>query len=116
MPAEEIFDSCVRTRGDLAGVFEYDGEAGFFYLYETERGHGEKVLDSIHIFSGQPDLAEHDVSVRWDLAEEKVGLFIRDVLWAVFDGAKRAKYGGRYETGAKQSLPSAATIGFGAAS
>ncbi len=41
MTTEEIFDSCVREKGDLAGVFEYDGEAGYFYLYETKRGQGE---------------------------------------------------------------------------
>jgi hypothetical protein len=116
MSTEEIFDSCVRTTGDLAGVFEYDGETGYFYLYKTERAHGEKVLESIHVLSGQPDFTEVDISVRWDLDEQKVGLFIRDALWAVFDGTRRLKYGGGYEAGAKPSLPAEAMIGFVAAS
>ena len=113
MATDEIFDSCVRTAGDRAGVFEYDGQTGYFYLYETAKHHGEKVVDSIHVLSGEPDFAETDVSVRWDCDEEKVGLFIRQTLWAVFDIARRAKYGGGYKAGAKPPLPSQATIGFG---
>ncbi len=112
MTAEEIFDSCVREKGDLAGVFEYDGEAGYFYLYETKRGQGEKIVDKLHILSGQPDFTEADVSVRWDSREERVGLFIRNVLWAVFDGLQRLKYGGGYKTGIQPSLPESATVGF----
>lgn len=31
MTNEEMFDSSTRSKGDLAGVFEYDGETGYFY-------------------------------------------------------------------------------------
>jgi len=112
MEANEIFDSCTRSVGDLAGVFEYDGETGYFYLYETKRGEGQRVIDSIHIISGDLDFGEGDLSIRWDRDEQKVGLFIRDVLWAVFDGRRRAKYGGGYRGGATPSLPSEAKLGF----
>lgn len=111
-----MFESCVRTAGDLAGVFEYDSGTAYFYLYETRSERGKKVLDSIHILSGQGDFAEADVSVRWDQREEKVGLFIRDVLWAAFDGVRRAKYGGGYQAGTTPSLPAEARSGFGAGS
>jgi hypothetical protein len=110
MAIDEMFDSSIRSASDFAGVFEYDGETGYFYLYEMERGQGQKILDSIHILSGKPDFVEADISVRWDFEERKVGLFIRNVLWAVFDG--RAKYGGSYEPGARPSLPPEAEKGF----
>ena len=28
----EMFVSAIRSSGDLAGIFEYDGETGWFYL------------------------------------------------------------------------------------
>lgn len=116
MPSDEIFDSAVRSTGDLAGVFEYDGETAFFYLYETIGDKGQKVLDSIRILSGEPDFGEADISVRWDPEEQKVGLFIKGALWAVFDGRGRKKYGESYRVGATPSLPPEAKKGFVAAS
>ncbi len=116
MPTQDIFDSSVRSAGDLAGVFEYDGETGYFYLYKTTGNEGEKVLDSIHVVSGEADFSESDLSIRWDHEEQRVGLFIRDVLWAVFDVTRPAKYGGNYRRGSRPSLPPETEQGFGAAS
>lgn len=89
----ELFDSCVRPKGDLAGVFEYDGETGYFYLCRVKGAAVETILDSLHILSGQPNFGEVDVLIRWDRQEEKVGLFIRRELWAVFDPTNRKSYG-----------------------
>jgi hypothetical protein len=116
MATDEIFNDSVRTAGDLAGVFEYDGETGYFYLYDTTERQGKKILDSIRILSGEADFSDADISIRWDLEEQKVGLFIRNVLWAVFDGSRLAKYGGNYKAGAKPSLPPEVERGFGALS
>lgn len=109
---DEIFESAVRSAGDIAGVFEYDGETGYFYLYATGGDARRKVLDSIHILSGDPDFAEADVSVRWDSGEGKVGLFIRGVLWAAFDCGRHSKYGGSYKRGGMPSLPPGTESGF----
>jgi hypothetical protein len=111
MAIDEMFDSRVRTSGDLAGVFEYDGNTGYFYLYETGGEEDRKILDSIRIISGEPDFGEEDVAIIWDQGEQKVGLFIRGQLWAVFDRQQRAKYGGSYKPGLTPVLPSQATIG-----
>jgi hypothetical protein len=40
----DIFDSSVRSDGDLAGVFEYDGQTGYFYLYEVGGNAYNKVV------------------------------------------------------------------------
>jgi hypothetical protein len=109
---KEIFVDQTRTSGDLAGVFEFDGETSYFYLYRTGEFQGQKILESIRICAREPDFTEEDVSVRWDAHEEKVGLYIRESLWAVFDTVNHASFGGNYETNGKPILPAQATAGF----
>src|SRR5262245_58932657 len=113
MATNEIFESCVRTAGDLAGAFEYDGDVGYFYLYETVATEGQKVLASIHVLSGDPAFTEADISVRWDSLQHRVGLFLKGVLWAAFDGRTRAKYGGNYMPNAGSTIPLDVAAGFG---
>lgn len=104
----DVFDSAIRTKGDLAGVFEYD-EAGdsqnataYFYLYQNPAG---PVIDAIHIRSGPWTITEADISVRWDKDERRVGLFIFDALWAAFDTATGMKYGGGYGRDLQPDIP-----------
>ncbi len=108
----EIFDSCVRSKGDLAGVFEYDGETGYFYLCRARGDAVGPILDRLHILSGPPNFEEIDVLVRWDRQEEKVGLFIRRELWAVFDPASQKTYGGATTDGATPAIASEGSAGF----
>ena len=111
---DEIFDSSVRPAGDLAGVFEYDGETGYFYLYATGGQAGKKVLDSIHVLSAERELdfGEVDISVRWDSEALKVGLFIKGMLCGAFDCGRGSKYGGNYTRDGRPSLPPGAEVGF----
>ena len=51
----DIFDSCLRSAGDLAGVFEHDGETGYFYLHRAAPS--SEVLDHIHIVNAEIDFA-----------------------------------------------------------
>jgi hypothetical protein len=111
--SDEIFESCVRSGGDLAGVFEHDGETGYFYLYNVGGDTGEKIVDAIRVVSGEVDFRGSDISVRWDEGEERVGLFIRGVLWAVFDPGRGLKHGEGYGPGAEPSLPGDLVEGFG---
>jgi hypothetical protein len=105
MSATEIFESAVRSKGDFAGVFEYDDDTGYFYLYGMEGAENQKVLGSIQVLTGDPDFEAEDVSVTWDIDEKRVGLLIRKVLWAVFDASTRATYGGHYRAGGTPSVP-----------
>ena len=97
MPTDEMFDSAVRTSGDRAGVFEYDGETGYFYLYETNGKGSQKVLGAIQIMTGAPDFTEQDVAILWNSAEHAVALFIRKQLWAAFNLQTGAKHGGTFD-------------------
>jgi len=53
-----MFDSAAQSGGNLAGVFEYDGDTGYFYLYRTKGEEGRKVVVAIWILNGTPDFSE----------------------------------------------------------
>ena len=101
---DEVFESAVRTTGDVAGVFEYDGDTGYFYLYSCSAKGSEHILHTIHVVTGDVDFVQSDVKVQWDPTETLVGLFVRKALWAVFDTKKRSKAGGGYQKGAVPSF------------
>jgi hypothetical protein len=106
----EIFESCVRSTGDLAGVFEHDGTTGYFYL--CEMGENQKILGHLRVLVDEPNFLQTDVAVTWDVEEQLVGLFIRDELWAVFDAKARVPYGGDYKAGTSAMLPREMTARF----
>jgi hypothetical protein len=93
---EDIFDSVSRTAGDFAGVFEFDGETAYFYLYNLNADDNAKVVNKIRVFVGMPDFLDTEASIKWDAEERKVGLFIRGDLWAGFDCDTGAQFGGNY--------------------
>jgi hypothetical protein len=103
----EMFESASNPRGNLAGVFEYDGQTGYFYLHELK---GE-ILGAIHVLSRIPDFCAADVAIRWDRSGLQVGLFIRGVLWAAFDADRKA-LGGNYLPGSAPSVPAKVALAF----
>ena len=105
MAENEMFGSASSSTGDFAGVFEHDGESGYFYLYETPGDQGQKVRAAIRVMTGAPDFDSGDITIRWNAVENKVGLFIRSQLWAVFDAETGAKYGGNYRSGTRSDVP-----------
>ena len=105
MTIDDMFESSIRSKGDLAGVFEYDGETGYFYLYATGNSANQKVVGAIRIISGVPDFKQTDVTVRWDGTETLVGLFICGRLCAAFDVNSGAQYGGNYHRDTQSELP-----------
>ena len=107
----EIFDSSVRSLGDLGGFFEYDGETAYFYLFDHRRPEGHKVVGAIHVTSKRPDFGKDDVRVEWDTSETTVGLLIKGELSAAFS-ADGKKYGGHYEPDARPYIPDAIALSF----
>lgn len=105
MSTDEIFNSMTRTAGDLAGVFEYDGATGYFYLYETTGNQGQRVVGVIRLMTTEPDFEQGDVEVRWDRSENNVGLFIRGRLWGAFDGITKTGFGGDYRPDGQAEIP-----------
>jgi hypothetical protein len=102
--SDEIFESAVRSTGDLAGVFEYDGDTCYFYLY-LPRADTNKIRATIYVCNGCADLKAQDILIRWSEEEQMVGLFIQGVLWAAFDVGSSLGFGGKYSSGGRPSVP-----------
>lgn len=102
---DEIFDSLVRSAEDLAGVFEFDGEVSYFYLYRVEEDGGGEVLGSIRISRDEPPYSASDLQIRWSPSERFVGLEIFGKTWAVFDVETGATYGGNFASGKSPVIP-----------
>ncbi|MER9343241.1 hypothetical protein NKI41_21050 [Mesorhizobium sp. M0601] len=107
----DVFDSAIRTKRDLAGVFEYDeaddpkSATAYFYLCRIEDGRVGPVVGAIHVRSGDWAITEADILVRWDKDERHVGLFIFGALWASFDTAMGTKHGGGYGKDFQPDIP-----------
>jgi len=81
----EIFESSVRSHGDLAGVFEYDGEDSYFFLFDLTKDKGKQCSGVISVNSADADLETSDIAIKWSRSEDIVGLYIGGRLWAAFD-------------------------------
>src|SRR3981081_4509931 len=104
MAENEMFKSVARSANDLAGVFEYDGEVGCFYLYDVQGNNDQKVIGAIRVLTEAPNFEEEDIEIYWDVTEEMAGLSIRGQIWAVFDTISGTKYGGNYRIGAQAEI------------
>lgn len=105
MHSKDMFFSAVQDYGDLAGVFEYDGITGFFYLYKTKGAMNNKVVAAIHVATGNLDFKQEDIDIKWDASDKYVGLFIRRKLWAVFNGETCEMHGGTYRPNSQPLIP-----------
>lgn len=81
----DIFITSTRTKGDYAGVFEYDGETSYFYLYSLGNPDGKKIVGAIGLSYEITMDSEPNLSVRWNKQETKVGVFLRDNLLGLFN-------------------------------
>ena len=95
----DLFISETSPSTNLAGVFEYDGSVGYFYLFRIADDATSKILDAIRVVNGTPDFDENEVSIRWSSDGARVALFIREIPWALFDSSQRKKFGADYVTG-----------------
>ena len=109
---DEVFKSSTRSSGDFAGVFEFDGDTGYFYLYETGASKSNKIIDAIRICSDTPYFAESEIAIQWDVDERRVGLLINGLLWAVFDCSSREKFGADYKSNSASEVPLEVRIRF----
>lgn len=108
---EHMFESGLRPQRDMAGVFEYDGETGYFYLCDLTKPDGQQVVGAIHIASGTLDFLPSDINIAWNHGNTVVGLFIHGRMWAAFD-VSGDRYGGNYQPGRQPLLPQEIAAGF----
>jgi hypothetical protein len=82
---DEMFDSAVRSAGDMAGVFECDGETNFFYLYQIFSKGESTILGAVSVSFGTPISKLSDIKIIWSDDENIVGLKVYDEVCAAFD-------------------------------
>jgi hypothetical protein len=103
---EELFLDATRTSGDYAGVFEHDGEVGYFYLYRLPNGdNGGKIDGAIQVVKGKLTIKPSDIEVRWSSEQDRVGLFIANNLWALFNVQSGAAYGQTHSKALTSNVP-----------
>lgn len=81
----DIFESSVRSTGDMAGVFESDGEVAYFYLYIVGGQEGKKIVGAIRIPLDVNSYSESDIDIFWSEDERSVHLRILGKECASFD-------------------------------
>jgi len=72
--SNEIFANSIRASRDLAGVFEYDGDTGYFYLYEPK---GAKIIGALHVVSGVINFAFDNVPYGGIIPRRKLAYSLR---------------------------------------
>jgi hypothetical protein len=70
--SRDVFESAVRIAGDLAGVFEGDNDADFFYLYDLRKPESERVVAAIPVRCG---VTATELRIRWSRDQDTVALF-----------------------------------------
>lgn len=89
---EEMFESSIRSAGDFAAVFEFDGEISYFYLVSCGKS-GDKIVSAIRINFIEPAI-DSNIKITWSAEEASVALMINNCLFALFDVGTLKAYGG----------------------
>ena len=79
---------------DFSGIFEDDGDTGYFYAHDRRPGAG--ILDAVliyHVANLRDRDRESDAEIRWSSDGLKVGLFFNGQLHALIDFDSRVAYG-----------------------
>lgn len=102
----ELFIDATRNEGDFAGVFEYDGEVGYFYLFRLPEGEsGGQIDGAIEIVRGDLTFAADEIEVRWSAERDRVALFVEGTLWALFNLKSGISYGQRHSKLLASNVP-----------
>jgi hypothetical protein len=102
---DEYFDSSMRPSGDIAGVFEFDGETGYFYLYEMSSDGENKIKGALNIHIDNVTFAPSDVLINWSSDWNITYLKISNKVYAVFDCRSGIGYSGNISTGVEAVIP-----------
>jgi len=62
---QAYYESATRIAGDYAGVFEYDGETSYFYLYRVDANGGQKIVRALNVELKAPQLSDQKITVVW---------------------------------------------------
>lgn len=86
-PGTEVWLASDSSSSSFSGVFEDDGETGYFYAYDRSNPE-EPILDAVQIYDGQSVRdrdRESEAEILWSSDGLKAGLLINAVLHAVIN-------------------------------
>ena len=66
MGENDIFMASTRSTGDLSGIYEYDEDVGYFYLYQIDDSSTNTILAAVRVVSGPQEFVEDDIDIRWN--------------------------------------------------
>lgn len=89
------FITAVCEANGLAGVYEYDDGTAYFYLCSVGPSGHAAIIDNLQIDPRVRELSNGDIVLAWDDVGIRVGLFVKQVLCAVFNVDMHTKFGGR---------------------
>ena len=94
-PGEETFYASDSPTSSFSGVFEDDGQTGYFYAYDRAAPDDARILDACHIYN-VANVVDRDrpseVAVIWTADGMKAALLINDYAHAVIDFGTRRAY------------------------
>ena len=94
-PGEEAFYASDSPTSSFSGVFEDDGQTGYFYAYDRAAPNDARILDACHIYN-VTNIVDRDrpseVEVIWTDDGMKAALLINDYAHAVIDFEARRAY------------------------
>ena len=94
-PGDKTFYASDSLSSTFSGVFEDDGDTGYFYAYDRAAGEDDRILDACHIYD-VARVADRDrrseLEVVWTDDGLKAALVINDYAHAVVDFRARRAY------------------------
>jgi hypothetical protein len=94
-PGHETFYAHDSPSSSFSGVFEDDGQTGYFYAYDRAAPEQARILDACHIYN-VANITDRDrpseVEVIWTTDGLKAALLINDYAHAVIDFRARRAY------------------------
>jgi hypothetical protein len=94
-PGDKTFYASDSPTSSFSGVFEDDGDTGYFYAYDRAAPEDERVLDACHIYNAAR-VVDRDrpssVEVIWTHDGLKAALLINGFAHAVVDFPGRRAY------------------------
>lgn len=94
-PGQATFYARDSTTSSFIGVFEDDGQTGYFYAYDRMAPEHARILDACHIYN-VADLVDRtrssEVEIIWTRDGLKAALLINSVAHAVLDFRAQRAY------------------------
>jgi hypothetical protein len=81
--------------GRFSAFFEDDGETGYFYAFDQQRGPENPIVDAVHIYDVANVTDAHrpsKLSIVWSADGDKCALLINNFPHAAFDFTARRGY------------------------